>query len=100
MRSMGRRPYVLAQSGVEEGIRALRMLFPKMYFDESKTGRLLECLKRYQRMVHQKTGEPMGPLHDEHSHGADCARYIAMAVPLMRDSTHDYIEPDAPDWRM
>lgn len=101
MRAMGRRPYVLPQAGVEEGIRALRMLFPKMFFDDGKTARLLECLKRYRRMVHQTTGEPMGPLHDEHVHGADCARYIAQAVPLMQtSSTHDYTEPDAPDWRM
>jgi len=101
MRAMGRRPYVLPQAGVEEGIRALRMLFPKMFFDDGKTARLLECLKRYRRMVHQTTGEPMGPLHDEHSHGADCARYIAQAVQLMQtSSTHDYTEPEAPDWRM
>ncbi len=83
LRKMGRKPRVLPQAAVEDGIRALRMLFPKLYFDEDKTGRLLECLKRYQRQVHSQTGEAMGPLHDEYSHGADCARYLAQAVPLM-----------------
>lgn len=84
MRKMGRKVHVLPQAGVEDGIRALRMLFPKLYFDEDKTGRLLECLKRYQRQVNSRTNEAMGPLHDEYSHGADCARYLAYAVPLMK----------------
>ena len=35
---------------------------PRCYFDQDKTGRLLECLKRYRRALHQQTNEPMGPL--------------------------------------
>ena len=59
------------------------MLFPRCYFDQIKTARLLECLKRYQRQAHSTTGEAMGPLHDEFSHGADCFRYIAMSADHM-----------------
>lgn len=71
---------------VEEGIKQARMVFPKCYFDRTKTARLLECLKRYRRSINQRTNEPTGPLHDEYSHGADAFRYLGMAVPLMRNS--------------
>ena len=54
---------------VEEGIKQARMVFPKCYFDQHKTARLQECLKRYRRSINQRTNEPTGPLHDEYSHG-------------------------------
>lgn len=83
LQAMGRKVHVLPALDVEEGIKAARMMFPRVYFDKDKTGRLLECLKRYQRAKNQTTGEPMGPLHDEFSHGADMFRYAAMAVDQM-----------------
>ena len=99
LRELGRRNVVSQPRGqdVEEGIKALRMLFPRLYIDQTKCARLLECLKRYQRRIHAVTGEPMEPLHDAYSHGADCARYIAAWVPLMRlSSEHEYTEAPAP----
>ena len=99
LREMGRRNVVSQPRGqdVEEGIKALRMLFPRLYIDQTKCARLLECLKRYQRRIHAVTGEPMEPLHDAYSHGADCARYIAAWVPLMRlSSEHEYREAPTP----
>ena len=102
LRAMGRRSVVvLAQTSVEEGIKAARLLFPRCYFDQIKTARLVECLKRYRRDLHTKTGEPMAPLHDEFSHGADNFRYIGQAVNQMRSSHDrtDYQEAPAPDWR-
>lgn len=102
LRSLGRRS-VMVQSAtsVEEGIKAARMLFPKCYFDKDNTARLLECLKRYRRDVHTKTGEPMKPLHDEFSHGADMFRYLAQAVPNMQSVwEYSYQEQDALDWRL
>lgn len=100
LRSMGRNPYVLPQTSVEEGIKAVRMIFPRCYFDKDKTGRLVECLKRYRRALHTQTNEPMAPLHDEYSHGADMFRYVGQAVPIMANEFDaPYEEPDAPDWR-
>ena len=99
LRELGRRNVVSQPRGqdVEEGIKALRMLFPRLYIDQTKCARLLECLKRYQRRIHAVTGEPMEPLHDAYSHGADCARYIAAWVPLMRlSSEHEYREAPTP----
>jgi phage terminase large subunit len=74
---------VLPQLDIEEGIKAARMMFPRVYFDQDKTGRLLECLKRYQRSINEKTREPGAPLHDEFSHGADMFRYAGMSVEQM-----------------
>lgn len=84
--SMGRTIHVLPQAGLEEGIKAARLLFPRCYFDQAKAARLVECLKRYRRDVNQRTNEPGGPLHDEYSHGADGFRYLGQAVELMRNN--------------
>ncbi|THJ36182.1 PBSX family phage terminase large subunit [Lampropedia aestuarii] len=99
LQAMGRNPVVLAQTSVEEGIKAARMVFPRCYFDQRKTVRLLECLKRYRRAIHTKTDEPMAPLHDEFSHGADMFRYLGQAVPLMVNATYEYKEAPEPDWQ-
>ena len=105
LRELGR-PNVIAQTratDVEEGIKAVRMMFPRCYIDQNKAARLLECLKRYQRRIHAVTNEPMEPLHDEFSHGADAFRYVALWLPEMLGSgaaAYDsYQEPEAPDWR-
>lgn len=83
LQKLGRNPVVLPQLDIEEGIKAARMMFPRVYFDVDKTQRLLECLKRYQRSINQQTREPGAPLHDEFSHGADMFRYVGMAVEQM-----------------
>lgn len=98
LQGMGRRQVVvLGQASVEEGIKGARMLFPRCYFDHGKTTRLIECLRRYRRALHLKTDEPMAPLHDEFSHGADCFRYIGQAVELMRnENQREYVEAPEP----
>ena len=102
LRDMGRRSVRSQERAgdVEEGIKAARMMFPRCYFDQTKAARALECLKRYQRRIHSVTNEPMEPLHDQYSHGADGFRYIAMWLPEMDSgASHEYQEPEAPDWR-
>lgn len=100
LRAMGRNPIVLAQTSVEEGIKAARMVFPRCYFDKINTARLVECLKRYRRDTHTKTNEPTIPLHDEYSHGADAFRYLGQAVESMAASfATAYTPPPPPDWR-
>jgi phage terminase large subunit len=63
---------------VESGIRAVRMIFGRLYIDKTNCARLVECVKRYRRHISQTTQEPGAPLHDEYSHGADNLRYIAV----------------------
>lgn len=93
LKRLGRRTDEIPDIGVEMGIKAARMLFPRCYFDKVKTARLQECLKRYRRAVPTSTGEPASPVHDEFSHGGDAFRYLGVvaerltneiAVPLPR----------------
>ena len=63
---------------VNSGIDRAREVFPRVYFNKSRTERLVECLKRYRWNISQKTGEAVSPLHDEFSHGADAFRYMAL----------------------
>lgn len=65
---------------VETGINRVREVFPRTYFNRDRTGRLVECLKRYRRQINQQTNEPGAPLHDEYSHGADVMRYLAIVA--------------------
>jgi len=71
---------------IEEGIRAARMTFSRMYFDKTKTARLVECLKRYRRVINRQTNEASSPLHDEYSHGADAFRYAAIVADALGNS--------------
>lgn len=69
---------IVPNQGVEPGIRLARMAFPRVYFDKTKTDRLIQCLRRYRRGIPSTTGEPGHPVHDEWSHGADAFRYLAV----------------------
>lgn len=73
----------IAMISVEEGIRAAKLVFPRMYIDKGKNEYLLECLKRYQRRINRQTGLATTPLHNEFSHGADMFRYIAVNAEFM-----------------
>jgi phage terminase large subunit len=82
MKAMGRDVRIVENLDIESGIKALRMVFPRIYIDPGAE-RLLHCLKRYRRTINANTNEPGPPLHDEYSHGADCARYLALSVDQM-----------------
>lgn len=75
----------IVELSIEEGIRLTRMTFARMYFDKTKTTRLVQCAKRYRRSINQQTQEPGAPLHDEWSHGADNLRYIAVNAEAMNN---------------
>jgi phage terminase large subunit len=65
---------------VEVPIKAARMMFPRVYMDEAKCQRLLDCLKRFRRGVPESTGEPGAPVKDEYRHGADAFGQLALVV--------------------
>jgi phage terminase large subunit len=77
VRRLGRKVEVIKMQPVEQGIKLARMMFRQVYFDEAKTERLVECLKRYRRNIPISTDEPTTPVHDEYSHGCDAFRYLA-----------------------
>lgn len=74
---------IIPRGSVEDGIRIARMTFGRCWFDKTKAGRVVDCLKHYRRKVSATTNEPGDPLHDEYSHGADMFRYLCMAVDQM-----------------
>ena len=80
MQALGWTVQIVPKSGIEDGIRLARMVFPRVYFDREGTARLLKCLKNYKRVIPTTTNEPAAPLHDEWSHGADCFRYVCTAA--------------------
>lgn len=80
----------IVEMSVEAGIKAARLIFPRCYFDKTRAARLVECLKRYKRIVPRNTSEPRAPLHDEFSHGADAFRYLALAVDQMRNEERSW----------
>lgn len=71
---------------VEVGIKLARMVLKRTYMDAAKCERLIECLKRYRRIISSTTNEPGNPVHDEYSHGADAFRYLAIVADKMTNS--------------
>jgi hypothetical protein len=72
---------VAAQTGLEEGINATRLLFPRLEFDEVKCELGLSALQHYRRAINLKTQEQKPePVHDWASHGSDALRTMAMSI--------------------
>jgi phage terminase large subunit len=92
IRRLGRKIHVIPVDRVENGIKAARMMFRQVYFDEVKAARLVECLKRYRRNIPTTTEEPSTPVHDEFSHGADAFRMLAMIANRMTNDDEQPIE--------
>lgn len=105
LQALGRRDVkIIGRGNLEDGIRQVRMMLPRVYIDDStrqtfnNTGflggaRLIECLRRYRRNVPRSTGEPATPVHDEYSHGADALRGMAAIVDKL---TGEFTAPRAP----
>jgi phage terminase large subunit len=87
MAKLGWSVEIVPNIGIEQGIKAARMGFRQVYFNKGTTTRLIDCLKRYRRQINVATNEPGAPLHDEHSHGADCFRYLLVAADSMKNDT-------------
>lgn len=84
----GRAPMMTPNVEVEQGIRAARLVFPRVWFNDTPgVQRLVECLKRYRRNVSPTTGEAGAPRHDEFSHGADAFRYLALVADQLTNTT-------------
>lgn len=80
-RASGYNVRIVPSLSVEDGINALRTIFPSMYFDEENCADGLQALRRYRYKVNQLTGQiSREPLHDDASHYADAARYIAVSL--------------------
>jgi len=78
--SLGRKPQLVPAHTVEDGINALRVMFPRIRFDGEATKHGLEALRQYRTDFDEKTKAFKNtPRHDWTSHSADAARYMAIA---------------------
>jgi phage terminase large subunit len=94
---LGCRVKDLPKSDPELRVKAARMMFPRIWIDNSpalqrKTGylgtaRLVDCLKRYKRNIPKTTQEPGSPVHDEYSHAADAFGGLAEIVDQIRNAS-------------
>lgn len=81
VREAGFNVRVLPRLDLESGINAVRMLFPRVWFDKDRCAAGLEALRHYQWAYNQRMGEmKTSPVHNWASHAADSFRYLAQAV--------------------
>lgn len=72
---------------VEDGIEAMRGIFPRLFIDSKKCTGLIKCLENYRKEFDQKLEVyKERPRHDKYSHGADAARYMSIAVKKYVDN--------------
>ena len=85
----GIRPQLVPEMSLQDGIEAARVTIPSCYFDEEATYEGMEHLRAYMREWDEKTQTYRNrPKHDQHSHGADSFRYLALAAkPVSRKSS-------------
>lgn len=87
LQGLGWEVEIVENIGVEEGIRAARLMFPRAYLDKDKAGPLVNRLGRYRRRINQETETGGSPIHDDESHGADMWRYLAVCESQMSNDT-------------
>lgn len=81
---------VVRQGRIQDGIQAVRLVFPHCYFDKEKCSEGLSTLRRYAYDKDQETGRiSRNPKHDIWSHGADAFRTFAMAPQSYEEYDED-----------
>ena len=111
LQGLGCRVQMMARTGDDSRIKAARMMFPRVYFDNAKretpperperllgAGHLLDRLRRYKRNVPKTTGEPAEPTHDAASHGASAFGGLAEIVDRIKNDG-DRPLPSVPGFR-
>ena len=91
---LGRKPHVVPAHTVDDGINALRVSFSRIWFDATRCAEGLEALRQYRADYDErlKAFKPT-PRHDWSSHGADAARYMAMAWRELRAEKPKQVQP-------
>jgi phage terminase large subunit len=85
--------------GLENGIEALRSIFPRIWINKDKCDHLVECLRNYRKEFDQKHEVYRErPVHNWASHCADACRYMALAVKIYGDISHSIDDKQAEEW--
>lgn len=75
---------VVPEIGVDNGISAGRLLFPRLWIDEAKCAYFIDAIGQYRQEWDEKRGIFRDqPLHDWASHPADMFRYAAVIEEQM-----------------
>ena len=70
---------VVGRWAIDDGIQAVRTLFPRLWFDAVKCADGLNVLRSYQKLYDDKRQMYLDePYHNWASHGADALRYFAV----------------------
>jgi phage terminase large subunit len=78
--SLGRSPKVVPAHKIMDGINAVRLTLPRMWFDKYHCADGLEALRQYQAEFDEKARTfKDSPKHDWTSHTSDAMRYLAIA---------------------
>ncbi len=78
--SLRRKPRLVPDHRVMDGINAARVTLPRVYFDAIRCAAGLEALRQYRADYDEKTRAFKNePKHDWTSHSADAFRYLCMA---------------------
>lgn len=81
---LGRKVALIPGHKVDDGINAVRLALPRMWFDEERCAHGIECLRQYRSDYDDKAKAFRDrPKHDWTSHSADAMRYLAMAYREM-----------------
>jgi hypothetical protein len=80
LKSLGISTRIVPAQSIADGINAVRTILPLMWFDQTKTKKLVSALQQYRRVWSDKRHAfEDRPYHDWTSHAADALRYWATA---------------------
>ena len=92
--SLGRKPMLVPNHKIMDGINAARLTMPRIWFDAVKCKDGIEALRQYRADFDEKTRALKDtPKHDWTSHTADAFRYLCMA---WREQAKPEDKPDVP----
>ena len=106
LQALGRKPRIIPNHNLMDGINAVRETLPKCWFDAERTELGLDALRQYRSEFKQDAAVFNDrPLHDWTSHAADAFRYLSMAWREMRPEVEKkktgrvqfVVAPDAQD---
>lgn len=97
LKLLNRKPRVVMDHKVDDGINAARLTLGNCWFDRIRCREGLEALRQYRADYDEKRlAFKTGPLHDWTSHPADAFRYLAMAWREMAPGTRSPEQPRGP----
>ena len=79
--TLGLKVEIVPEHKIDDGINALRILFPTIFWNVETCGEGIEALRQYRaEFDEKKKAFATSPRHDWTSHWADAARYMAVAA--------------------